>query len=92
MNTKTAFYSLVLLTVGAALLAKSPKVASHPSPLPPKLRSSTPAPGIYAAVPYTAIVVIPTPMDRKFVASAGRDLDHGATVETPAIKLLPLHR
>jgi hypothetical protein len=53
---------------------------------------ATPAPGLYAAVPYSAIVAVPAPTDPKFLASPGGHPDRTALVESPAIKLVPLQR
>jgi hypothetical protein len=55
--------------------------------------TSNPAPSLYAAVPYSAIVVVPEPMDQKLAVSpGGGHLDRSAIVEPPPIKLVPLRR
>jgi hypothetical protein len=48
-------------------------------------------PGLYAAVPYSALVVVPAPVDPKFVVPpVGKA--KGRVIPPPAIELVPLQR
>lgn len=48
-------------------------------------------PGLYKAVPYSAVVVVPAPVDPKFVVPPGGKA-RGRVIEPPAIELVPLRR
>ena len=48
-----------------------------------------PAPGLYAAVPYTALVVVPPPIDPKF-AVPPRTAATARVIVPPATDLVPL--
>ncbi len=53
--------------------------------------STTVQPGVYKAVPYSAVVVIPELTDPEIVAAPGPVLDPKAIVEAPAVTLVPLN-
>jgi hypothetical protein len=48
-------------------------------------------PGLYKAVPYSALVVVPAPGDPKFVVSPGGKA-RGRVIEPPPAGLVPLRR
>lgn len=91
----TAPLALALL-VAAVTLADSPKSDQKaPAASAPKIEwkstsqpSATPAPGIYASVPYSAIVVVPPETDTKFVITPPKGAVE-STVQPPVYKLVP---
>jgi hypothetical protein len=72
-----------------------PLGAAKPAPTVPLVRmhaaTATPAPGLYAAVPFSAIVAVPKPVDPKFSVGQHADIPNARIVEPP-LKLGPLRR
>jgi hypothetical protein len=56
-----------------------------------KAESAGPAPGVYKAVPFSGIVVVPPPIDLKFVLPRGDDRSLGRVI-TPPGTLVPFKR
>jgi len=54
--------------------------------------NQTPAPGLYAAIPFSAIVVVPAENDSHMIVDPPNRLAQSRIIHGPPVTLVPLHR